>query len=124
GEGATLSCRPSADTVAEEGKEGSILLVDLIIGCFLGDDDIVDVAFAQSSTGDADETGALAQILDSAAAAVAHARTQSTDQLIHHIGDGAFVGDTSLDALRHELAGLRLVALEIAVAFATHHGAE
>src|SRR6266571_3204946 len=72
--------------------------VDLIIGRLLRDDDIVDMAFAQSSTGDADETGTLAQILDGTTAAVAHARAQPTDQLIHHIGEGAFVGDTPLDA--------------------------
>src|SRR5947207_7068640 len=98
--------------------------VELIIGCFLGDDDIVDMAFAQSSTGNADETGALAQILDGTATTIAHTRAQPTDQLIHHIGQGAFVGDTPFIALRYQLAGLRLVALEIAVAFPSCHGAE
>src|SRR5215471_18193023 len=72
--------------------------VDLIIGRLLCNNDIMDVALAQSSTRDADEPGALAQIFDGTAAAVAHARAQPTDQLIHHIGKSAFVGDTSLDA--------------------------
>ena len=58
-------CRPLAPSpprplVFDGGEGKEVDSVDLVIGCFLGDDDIVDVAFTQSSTGDADETGALA----------------------------------------------------------------
>src|SRR3546814_3352322 len=49
------------------------------------DRNIVDMAFAQPGAGDLDEFRALAQVLEGAAAGIAHRRLHATDKLAAHI---------------------------------------
>ena len=51
-----------------------------IVGRFLGDDDVVGVAFLDRRAGDLDEAGPGAQLLDGAGAAVAHAGAEAADE--------------------------------------------
>jgi len=62
----------------------------------------VDVRFAQSRRADADETRVLLKLADSAAARVAHPGAQAADELRHHVGERALVGDAALDAFGDE----------------------
>ena len=64
-------------------------LFDPVIGRFLRDDDIVDVAFAQTGGRDAHEAGFLLQLHERPASAVAHTCAQTADQLIDQIGQRA-----------------------------------
>lgn len=48
-------------------------LVKAIVGCFLGDDDVVNVAFAEPRGGDANEPGPLAEFFQGRAPAITHA---------------------------------------------------
>src|SRR3546814_16991763 len=49
------------------------------------DRNIVDMAFAQPGAGDLDEFRALAQVLEGAAAGIAHRRLHATDKLVDQI---------------------------------------
>ena len=49
------------------------------------------------------EAGPRLQVLDGAAAAVAHARAQAAHELLDHGGERPLVGDHALDALGHQL---------------------
>ncbi len=40
----------------------------MVVGGFAGDDDVVDVAFAEAGVGDADEAGVLLELVDGVAA--------------------------------------------------------
>ena len=62
-----------------------VQLFQPVIRRFLGDDHVVDVAFAQPRGGDAQEAWLLLQFANVAAAAIAHARSQAADQLIDQI---------------------------------------
>src|SRR5271157_6007381 len=69
-----------------------LLLLDTIVGRLAGDDDVVDVTFAQSGAGDAHEMRLLLQLGDAAAAHVAHAGAQAADKLEDHRLQRAAVG--------------------------------
>src|ERR1700761_64570 len=75
---------------------------------------VVRVAFLQPGAGDLDERGVL-ELLDGAAAAVAHAGPQAADQLVGHRGERPPVRDLALDALGDELVLAQHVVLEVAV---------
>ncbi len=48
-------------------------LLDVVVRCFAGDDDVVNVAFAEAGVGDADEARVGLELGDRTAAQVAHA---------------------------------------------------
>src|SRR5262245_62063231 len=83
-----------------------------------------------TSGGDADHSRIALQRGDIGTAAVTHPRTQAADELVNHCRHTSFVGDPSLDSLRHELlTALRVgieveLVLEIPIAAAAPHGAE
>lgn len=56
----------------ESRRGGEHLLLDMVIGSFPGDDDVVDVALPESGIGDSYEMRLLVQFLDGVAAYVAH----------------------------------------------------
>src|SRR5690606_14220891 len=99
-------------------------LLQVVVRRLAGDDHVVRVRLAEPGVADADEAGAGPQRLEVAAAAVAHAAPQTADELEDHIGDRALVGDPPLDPLRHQLAGVFHVALEVAVGRALLHCGE
>src|SRR3546814_17570698 len=53
------------------------------------DCDVVDVAFAQTRVGDAHEFGALAEILEGAAAGITHRGLHAADHLVNDVLRGA-----------------------------------
>src|SRR5690348_18157715 len=75
----------------------------MVIRGLAGDDDVVDVAFAAAGPADADELGLLLEFGNAAAAAVTHAGAQAADQLGDDHGEGAAIGDASLDAFGNKL---------------------
>jgi hypothetical protein len=93
----------------------------LVVHRFLGDDDIVRVAFFETTGGDADETGFGAEFVERVGPDVAHAAAQAADELEDDFGKRALVGHAGLDAFGDELAG---AVLAVAVARAFAHGFE
>src|SRR5205823_14916846 len=71
---------------------------------------------------DAHEARFLLQLSDGGAAAVAHARAQSADQLIDHGGHGAAIGHAALDTLGNKLGEAVAIALAIIHAGARRRG--
>ena len=94
-----------------------------IVGSFAGDGDVVRMALGAAGIGDADELGLL-QVLDGAAARVAHAGLQAANHLVEHFAEGAFVGHAAHNAFGHKLLGVGLLVLEVAVLRAALHGLE
>src|SRR2546422_98627 len=110
---------------AEPIALGSRLELNLgpVVGGFLGDDHVVDVALPQTGLGDLNEAGLLLHLGDGAATTIPHAGAQPADQLVHHSRQRAAVRDASFDALRHQLLH-RLVPLRVPVPPAAFHRAE
>src|SRR5258708_30207014 len=84
------------------------------------------MALADAGGRDANQPRAALQGRDVLRAGVAHAGAQTADQLVHHRGDAALVGDAPLDPFRHQLlaAARRLeieFVLEVTVARAAAH---
>lgn len=73
-------------------------LLHMIVRCFSGDDDVVDVAFAEAGVGNADEAGFFVEVGDASAAQVPHSGAQSADQLEDHGFERAAVWNPSFDA--------------------------
>ena len=71
--------------------------------------------------GDAHEAGVV-EGLDVLGTTVAHAGAEAADELIDGLAEGALVRHAGHDALRHELAGVAGLRLEIAVLGAGLHG--
>src|SRR5438094_645054 len=74
------------------------------------------VGFAKARTGYANEPRAGAKIVDRRRADVAHARAESTDELMHDRRERTERANTTLDALGDELGELADVGLSVAVA--------
>src|SRR3984885_491238 len=60
-----------------------IPLFQPVVRCFAGDDDVVDVALAQTSGCDANEVAALLQFLKVRDTAISHAAAQSANELVN-----------------------------------------
>src|SRR5262249_5363883 len=95
-----------------------------VVRRLLGDDDVVDVALAKPAGGDADEARVLPQVLDGAAAGVAHSAPDAAEHLVDVHRQAALVRDAALDALGDQLLLLLDVALEVAFLAAALHRAE
>src|SRR5262249_31047170 len=90
-------CRPHrAWRRRQEGNYRALLRS--VVGRFLRDGNVVDVAFTESCRGDANELRFALQLADLGAPAVAHARAQTADELVNHRADATLVGDATLDA--------------------------
>src|SRR2546428_4783572 len=107
----------------------AVALLGPVVWCFFGDRDVVHVALAEAGGLDATALRSALELRDRAAAAVAHPRAQTADELMDHGSNAAFVGDAPLDSFRHELLGRGdaveiEVILEIAVTAAAAHRAD
>src|SRR5262249_5350362 len=94
-----------------------------VVGSFLGDHHIVNVAFAQTLRRDATKAGFGSEVLYGGGAGVAHSGAKPSDELIDRRGDGASIGHATLDAFGYELL-VGGAALSIAILRAALHGAE
>src|ERR1700722_9577846 len=86
-----------------------------IIRRFLGDGDVVRMAFGYAGGADADEAGISSKRFDVFCGAVSHPGAQAADELIDEIAERAAVWDTALDAFGHQLAGIPHVSLAVAI---------
>src|SRR6218665_349679 len=96
-----------------------------VVGGFLGNLDIVHMAFADAGRGDLYKLGLVAHLFDGGTTTVTHAGTQATGHLEDDGNHGAFVGYTAFDAFGHQLVGLPITRgrfLEVAVGAALLHG--
>src|SRR5438552_11379836 len=93
-----------------------------IVGGFLGDDNVVDVALTQSRRRDAHKASFALQFVDGPAPAVAHSGAQAPDQLGDHVGERALVGDAAFDALGDQFRNLAF--LRVAVSRSRAHGGD
>src|SRR5258705_11050697 len=73
------------------------LLCDLVVWRFLGDDDVVRVAFDQAGVGDLDQLGLRAQVLQGRGTRIAHAGAQAADQLVDEVVQWPFIWNAPLD---------------------------
>src|SRR5439155_26627946 len=113
---------PASSAAPARTATPPVLLFKAVVGRFLGDDDVVDVALLEPGRGDAHEARPRLQLADAGRAAVAHAGPQAADELLDHGRERSLVGHHALDALRHQLARLALELLEVPVARAFLHG--
>src|SRR5881628_66082 len=107
----------------------AVALLGPVVWCFFGDRDVVHVALAEAGGRDANQLRFALELRDRAAAAVAHPRAQTADELMDHGGDAAFVGDAPLNPFRHELLARGdaveiEVVLEVPFAAAAAHRAD
>src|SRR5271170_1485891 len=133
---------PEADLQTPESCGSKLRLLNVIVRSLARDDDVVDVAFAQSGIRDAHKAGFCLQVLDRSTAQIAHAGTQSADELVDHCFKRSAMGHAAFNAFRNELgqtiltiafagndafcASWRILkitaALEVALARALRHG--
>src|SRR2546430_17579665 len=99
-----LSC---ADPIAFGGRLGFNL--GPVVGGFLGDDHVVDVALPQTGLGDLNEAGLLLHLGDGAAPTLSHTGAHTPARLGHSPLGRAAVRDPPSDALRHQHFGLPIV---------------
>src|SRR5689334_23023467 len=97
--------------MSERGKVSA----DTVVRRFFRDRDLVNVALAHTSVGDANEVGARAHFLNGAAAGVTHGSAQTASELVKDGDDGAFVRHATFHTFRHDLFQFRRGVLEIAV---------
>src|SRR5207245_5600648 len=96
--------------------------LDAVVRSFLRHLHVVHVALAQTGCGDPHELRLRAQLVDAAAAGVAHPAAQAAHQLEDVHRQGTLVGNAPFDPLRDQLHLFRVV-LEVAVARALLHRA-
>src|SRR5262245_27671793 len=78
-------------------------LFDLVVGSFLGDHHVVDVALLQAGLRDPEVPGLCLKRCYVTAAAVAHPGSQSAHELMDEAADASLVGNAPLDPLGDEL---------------------
>src|SRR2546422_8977205 len=74
-----------------------------VVGGFLGDDHVVDVALPQTGLGDLNEAGLLLHLGDGAATTVPHPSAQPADQLVHHSRQRAAVREIGRASCRERV---------------------
>src|SRR5262249_31652130 len=97
-----------------------------VVGCLLGDADIVHVTLAHPGTRDANEHRAGTHLADVATPALAHGGPQATRELMQDSHHATLVGHATLDAFGDELLELGGGVLEVTVrrAVTLRHGAK
>src|SRR2546425_810111 len=81
----------------------AVALLGPVVRRFFRDGHVVHVALAEAGGRDANQLRFALELRDRAAAAVAHPRAQTADELMDHGSNAAFVGDAPLNPFRHEL---------------------
>src|SRR5262249_19812208 len=81
-----------------------LCLLDSIVGSFTRDDHVMHVALTQACAADANELRLLLQFRDRLGSAVTHPRSQSADELIHHLCQCSAIRHAPLDPFRNQLA--------------------
>src|SRR3569833_1555583 len=76
---------------------------DSVVGSFLGNGDVVDVAFAEAGVADANEARLLLYLGDAGAADIPHAALETADELVDHHGNGTAIGNAAFDTFRNKL---------------------
>ena len=79
------------------------------------------MALEHTGIGDARKLG-IVQLLDVGSATIPHTGTQTADQLIDHLVQGTFIGNTGSNAFGNQLLHVGGAALEIAVLRTVFHG--
>jgi len=81
-------------------------LLDAVVGGFAGDDDVVDVGFAEAGAGDADEAAVGFEIVERGGADVAHAGFEAANELFGQSAERTLIRDAAFDAFGDGLAAL------------------
>jgi len=90
-------------------------LFNSIIGCFLDDNDIMDVAFSQTCRGNLHELRPGLERVNVFASQISHAGPQASHKLVYRVSQWTTVGHTPDDPLRHQLLFKFPVFLKIPV---------
>ena len=114
------SCSSNDDnpTVAEVTLEDALKDGTIVALTFHLNGEEFYVAFMR--VGDTYELGVV-QILDGCGATIAHARAQSSDELVDDLLHGSLIRNTSCDAFGNEFFHILLTSLEVAVLAAILH---
>src|SRR5450631_955273 len=119
-------------------------LLDVVVGCFAGDDDVVHMALAETGAGDAHKLRPLLQFCNGSTAKVAHPRSKAADKLIDHGFEWSAIGNATFNSFGNKFgeailagalplhdtfcaelgAGQIVGTLEIAFAGALAHGGQ
>src|SRR5882724_5258087 len=91
------------------------VLLDRVVGGFLGDRDVVGMRLAEAGPADAHELRLGAELLDRLGAAVAHAGAQAADELVDEFAEPALERDHAFHALGDELGLVLDRALAVAL---------
>src|SRR6266704_3633848 len=110
-------------TKSHARKRENPSLFHLIVGCLAGDDDVVNVAFAEPGGSDAHKPAVLLQLAKIGGAAISHSAAQAAGKLIDEAAERPFVGHAPLHALGHGLSAVRCL-LRVTVRRPGFHGAE
>src|ERR1035441_2177732 len=78
-------------------------LLDMIVGSLSRNNDIVNMAFAQSSAGNADKLRIRLQVGNCSAPQIAHPRAQSANELQNHAFQRSAIRHATLNSLGHKL---------------------
>lgn len=92
----------------------TLLLIHLIVGWFLGDRDIMDMALTHTGIGQAYEFRLGTHFVEVLATSVAHGHAYAVDLLVNDLIQCALVKNTDLDTFRHQFLDL-VALLEIAI---------
>ena len=98
-----------------------VRLLKPVIRCFLGDNNIVNMAFTHSGSGHFYKARLFPQVGKTATATVPHAGSQPADQLINIGFERSPVGNAADDSLRYQLVRIILILLVISVLTAFFH---
>ena len=82
------------------------------------------VRFTNAGRSDFDKLSFSAHLINRSTAEITHARAHAADELMDHSKHAAFEGNTSLHTFGHQLLGIPLGLLEIAVTGTLLHGRE
>ena len=86
-----------------------------VIGRFLGDGYIMRMAFSHARGADSAEPGVVAERINILCSAVSHTGSETANELIDEIAQGATIGDASFDAFGDELSAVTDVGLAVAI---------
>ena len=105
----------------QRSPAGLRLVVDAIVGGFLGDDDVVHMAFTQARRRDLTEGGVLEQVVEGAGTHITHTGTQTAHELVDGFHHMATVRHAAHDAFGDQLLA---AFLEVTVGAAVLHGVD
>jgi hypothetical protein len=89
-----------------------------VIGCLLGDVNIMHMTFAEACVGNANITGFALKIFDVSATCITHPGSQSADELKNGLYQRPLVGDPTFNSFRDQFLNLLNISLKVTV-FAT-----